>query len=73
MQAKVSGNAQVLVHFSLLFGFYLVYDGAVPSFQAHLCCSDRKLSNGAKIAATYLVFTIHILRNSCKWCAIIIV
>ena len=44
--------------------------GAVPSFQAHSCSSDGKLSNGAKI---YLVFTIRILRNSCKWCAIIIV
>ena len=47
--------------------------GAVPSFQAHSCCSDGKLSNGAKIAAIYLVFTICILRNSCKRCAIIIV
>ena len=46
---------------------------AVPSFQAHSCSSDSKLSNGAKIAAIYLVFTIRILRNSCKWCAIIIV
>ena len=47
--------------------------GAVPSFQAHSCSSDRKLSNGAKIAAIYLVFAIRILRNSCKRCAIIIV
>ena len=37
--------------------------GAVSSFQAHLCSSDGKLSNGAKIAAIYLVFTIHILRK----------
>ena len=44
--------------------------GAVPSFQALSCSSDRKLSSGAKIA---LVFTIRILRNSCKLCAIIIV
>ena len=47
--------------------------GAVPSFQALSCSSDRKLSNGAKIAAIYSVFTIRILRNSCKRCAIIIV
>ena len=46
--------------------------GAVPSFQAHSCSSDGKLSNGAKIAAIYLVFTIRILRNSCKQCAIIV-
>ena len=44
--------------------------GAVPSFQAHLCSSDGKLSNGTKID---LVFTICILRNSCKRCPIIIV
>ena len=43
--------------------------GAVPSFQALSCFSDGKLSNGAKIA---LVFTIRILRNTCKWCVIII-
>ena len=47
--------------------------GAVPSFQALSCSSDGKLSNGAKIAAIYLVFTFRILRNSCKRCAIIIV
>ena len=47
--------------------------GAVLSFQAHLCSSDDKLSNGAKIAAIYLVFTFRILRNSYKRCAIIIV
>ena len=47
--------------------------GAVPSFQAHSCSSDGKLSNGAKIAAIYLVFTFRISRNSCKRCAIIIV
>ena len=47
--------------------------GAVPSFQALSCSSDSKLSNGAKIAAIFLVFTIRILRNSCKRCAIIIV
>ena len=47
--------------------------GAVPSFQALSCSSDGKLSNGAKIAAIYVVFTIRILRNTCKWCAIIIV
>ena len=46
--------------------------GAVPSFQAHSCSSDGKLSNGTKIAAIYLVFTIRILRNSYKLCAIII-
>ena len=44
--------------------------GAVPSFQALSYSSDRKLSNGAKI---FLVFTIRILRSSCKRCAIIIV
>ena len=27
---------------------------AVPSFQAHSCSSDGKLSNSAKIAAIYL-------------------
>ena len=37
--------------------------GAVPSFQAHSCCSDGKLSNGAKIAAIYLVFTIRMERS----------
>ena len=47
--------------------------GAVPSFQAHLCSLDGKLSNGAKIVAIYLVFTIRILRNSCKRCARIFV
>ena len=47
--------------------------GAVPSFQALLCSSGGKLSNSAKIAAIYLVFTIRILRNSYKQCAIIIV
>ena len=47
--------------------------GAIPSFQAFPCSSGGKLSNGAKIAAIYLVFTIRILRNSCKQCAIIIV
>ena len=47
--------------------------GAAPSFQALSCSSERKLSNGAKIAAIFLVFTIRILRNSCKRCAIIIV
>ena len=46
--------------------------GAIPSFQAHSYSSDGKLSNGAKIAAIYLVLTIRILRNSCEWCAIII-
>ena len=46
--------------------------GTVPSFQAHSCSSDGKLSNGAKIAAIYLVFTIRILRSSYKRCAIII-
>ena len=46
--------------------------GAVPSFQALSCSSDGKLSNSAKIAAIYLVFTIRSLRNS-KQCAIIIV
>ena len=46
--------------------------GAVPSFQAHSCSSDGKLSNGAKIkkiATIYLVFTFHILRNNYKRCA----
>ena len=47
--------------------------GAVPSFQAHSCSPDGKLSNGAKIDAIYLVFTFRVLRNSCKRCAIIIV
>ena len=42
--------------------------GAVPSFQALSCSSDGKLSNDAKIAAIYLVFTICILRKSCKVC-----
>ena len=46
--------------------------GAVPSFQAHSCSSDGKLSDGTKIAAIYLVFTIRILRNSYKRSAIII-
>ena len=46
--------------------------GAVPSFHALSCSSDGKLSNGAKIAAIYLVFTFRILRNSCKRCAIIV-
>ena len=46
--------------------------GVVPSFQAHSCSSDGKLSNGAKVAAISLVFTIRILRNSCKRYAIII-
>ena len=40
---------------------------AVPSFQALLCSSDGKLSNDAKIAAIYLVFTFR------KRCAVIIV
>ena len=44
----------------------------LPSFLAHSCSSDGKLSNGAKIASIYLVFTIRILRNCCKRCAIII-
>ena len=47
--------------------FIYLLKGAVPSFL-----SDGKLFNGAKIAAIYFVFTIRILRNSCKWCAIII-
>ena len=47
--------------------------GAISSFQALSCSSGGKISNGAKIAAIYLVFTIRILRNSCKRCAIIIV
>ena len=46
---------------------------AIPSFRAHSVSSDGKLSNGTKIAAIYLVFTIRILRNNCKRCAIIIV
>ena len=46
--------------------------GAVPSLKALLCSSDGKLSNGAKIAAIYLVFTFRILRNNCKRCAIIV-
>ena len=44
----------------------------VPSFQALSCSSVGKLSNGAKIAAIYLMFTIRILRNSCKRCANIV-
>ena len=33
---------------------------------------DSNLSNVAKIAAIHLVFAVCILRNSCKWCALII-
>ena len=33
---------------------------------------DSNLSNVAKIAAIHLVFTVCILRNSYKWCALII-
>ena len=50
----------------------MIVMGAIPSFQAHSCSSDGKLFNGAKIATIYSVFTICILRNSCKRCAIII-
>lgn len=46
--------------------------GAVPSFQACSFSSDYKLSNDAKIAAIYVVFTFHILRNNYKCFAIII-
>ena len=57
----------VLAQKIALFGFIQFMKGAVPSFQAHSC-----YSNDAKIAAIYLVFTIHILRDSCKQYAIII-
>ena len=47
---------------------------AVPSFQAHSCSSDDKLSNGAKIAAIYSVFTIRIfekLKMVCNNCCFV--
>ena len=57
VQATVSGNAclSVLAQKSPLSAFMM---GAVPSFQVHSCALDSKHSNGAKLAAIYMVFTI---------------
>ena len=64
VQATASGNAQVSVNFSPKISTFIQFmKGAVPSFQVHSCSSDGKLSNGAKIAAIYMVFMIRILRN----------
>ena len=46
-------------------------EGAVPSFQAHSCSSDGKLSNGAKIKKTPTIVYLPHLRNNTH-CAIII-
>ena len=52
--------------------FRLFYEGFCLKFPGHLHYSDVRFSMVPKLLQFYLVFTIHIFRNSCKCCALII-